>query len=310
MTRIPSTKALRAFEAAARLGTIKDAAGVLSVSPSALSRRIQALEEELGQPLFERNARGLVLTEVGRFYAERLNEIFQSLADATDLAKKKTTVRLKMLAPPSTTFFLMQRIKEFEAENPGVQLSLDSFPGMPGSDRRVDEADIVVLYGNGRWPEWDTVMLTPGNFCVPACAPDFFPDGPPTSPYELAKHTWIRNRHFPDSWAYWCAAVGCPGLEPQRYYDVDSGLMGVIAAKNGLGIWLGGGFPAGGNELIYAHGQLVLAHSFHAFLGDTGFYVATCYGAQADPLVQTCKAWVCKQYLGEAAQTCKATSGL
>lgn len=304
MARIPSTKALRAFEAAARLGTIKDAAGVLSISPSALSRRIQALEEELEQPLFERNARGLVLTEVGRFYAERLNEIFQSLADATDLAKKKKTVHLKMLAPPSTAYFLMQRIKEFEALHPGVQLALDVFPGLPGSDKRLDEADVVIFYGNGKWAEWDTVNLTPHAFCMPVCAPGYMPDGPPTSPYELAKYTWIRNKHFPEAWARWCVAAGCPDLEPQRYFDVDGGVMGIVAAKNGLGLWLGGGTPVTGSELKYHKGELVLGHAFHAFLGDVGFYVATRCGARADPLVSACKGWVCKQCLGDAGKLC------
>ncbi|HRE16335.1 MAG TPA: LysR family transcriptional regulator, partial [Rhodocyclaceae bacterium] len=87
--RLPSTKDLRAFELAARLGSIKAAADQLHVSASALSRRIQSLEEELGQSLFVRDARGITLTDVGSSYAEHLRKVFQALETATSAARQQ-----------------------------------------------------------------------------------------------------------------------------------------------------------------------------------------------------------------------------
>ena len=51
----PSLAAMRVFEAAARLGSFKEAAGELAMTPTAVSHRIRNLEEELGQPLFRRS---------------------------------------------------------------------------------------------------------------------------------------------------------------------------------------------------------------------------------------------------------------
>ncbi|WP_348629691.1 LysR family transcriptional regulator [Mesorhizobium sp. M7A.T.Ca.TU.009.02.1.1] len=51
---LPSLNGMRAFEAAARLGSVKDAAEELHLTPSAVSRHIRALERNLGQDLFER----------------------------------------------------------------------------------------------------------------------------------------------------------------------------------------------------------------------------------------------------------------
>ncbi|MGY4290022.1 DNA-binding transcriptional LysR family regulator [Bradyrhizobium sp. LM2.7] len=53
------------FHAVRRTGSIRAAARVLNVASSAVSRQILKLEQEVGSPLFERNARGLTLTTVG-----------------------------------------------------------------------------------------------------------------------------------------------------------------------------------------------------------------------------------------------------
>ena len=80
---LSSTRALRAFEATVRLGSLKAASEYLCVTPSALSKRILALEEELGYPLFERQARGLKLTDRGVRYARQLQLTLNSGSDAT-----------------------------------------------------------------------------------------------------------------------------------------------------------------------------------------------------------------------------------
>lgn len=89
MPHLPSTKSLRAFEAAARLGSIRAAADHLHVSDSALSRRIQTLEEDLGQTLFVRHMQGLTLTDAGRYFAEQLREILKDLEHVTTVIRKR-----------------------------------------------------------------------------------------------------------------------------------------------------------------------------------------------------------------------------
>ena len=65
MRRLPPLSALRAFEAAARHLSFKEAAAELSLTPTAISHQVCALEQILGRPLFRRRPRPLTLTEAG-----------------------------------------------------------------------------------------------------------------------------------------------------------------------------------------------------------------------------------------------------
>jgi LysR family transcriptional activator of nhaA len=83
----PNLHHLRLFRAVAPEGTLTGAARRLNLSQSALSTQVRALEAALGQDLFERRGRGLVLTEAGRIALDHADAIFRT---AEDLA---TTLR-------------------------------------------------------------------------------------------------------------------------------------------------------------------------------------------------------------------------
>jgi LysR family transcriptional regulator, glycine cleavage system transcriptional activator len=68
MRSLPPLNALRAFEAVARLGSMKDAAEELAVTSGAVSQQIALLEDRIGTRLFQRLTRSLELTEAGRTY--------------------------------------------------------------------------------------------------------------------------------------------------------------------------------------------------------------------------------------------------
>jgi LysR family transcriptional regulator, glycine cleavage system transcriptional activator len=80
---LPPLNALRAFEAAARHLSFKQAAHELHVTAGAVSQQIRLLEERLGVQLFERRTRQVVLTAAGETYLARIREAFRCLADAT-----------------------------------------------------------------------------------------------------------------------------------------------------------------------------------------------------------------------------------
>lgn len=302
-SRLPSTKDLHAFETAARLGSIKAAADFLAITPSALSRRIQSLEEELGQALFLRDPRGLSLTEAGRTYAARLQAIFQSLAEATDAARSERPQRLRLLAPGLYAYYLMPGLKTFELQHPGVQITLDVFTGAMSADPRIGEADLVILYGDGRWDGWDTLFLSPHAYSMPLCAPGYL-ERMAGDPRELARHTWIRSPHFSHVWNNWCSAVGHPGLQPNRWFEADNGLTAREAARNGMGIWMGGGLPYRLPDNYVASGELVPAHSYHAFMFDYGFYLAWRPQAMNNPAAATYRDWIQQNLARALARAC------
>ena len=81
--KLPPLNALRCFEAAARLLSLKLAASELCVTPSAVSQQIARLEETLNVPLFIRTPRRLQLTAVGEIYLRAVQTAFHQIAAAT-----------------------------------------------------------------------------------------------------------------------------------------------------------------------------------------------------------------------------------
>ena len=88
MHKLPSLSSLRTFEAAARLGSFSLAADELSVMASAVSHQIKLLEEYTGVRLFHRINRTVVLTDVGRRYANEIAFAFEHMVAATQNVAK------------------------------------------------------------------------------------------------------------------------------------------------------------------------------------------------------------------------------
>jgi len=100
---------LRYFHAIAQAGSLTRAAERLNVSPSALSVQVQQLEAQLGQALFERRGRQLVLTEAGRIALDRADAIFAAGDELVDALKgvrtpQVSTLRVGALATLSRNF--------------------------------------------------------------------------------------------------------------------------------------------------------------------------------------------------------------
>jgi len=122
----PPIAALAAFEAVARLASFTDAAAELSLTQSAVSRQITALEGLLGVALFEGNRRKQVIpTAAGLLYAERVRAILANLASATSeavaLGGRGRPLRLG-IPPTFGSRWLMPRLPEFFASQPGVAI--------------------------------------------------------------------------------------------------------------------------------------------------------------------------------------------
>ena len=98
--RLPPLNALRSFEASARLGSFVAAAGELRVSAAAVSQQVRRLEQYLDTTLFQRLARGLVLTEAGRDYLPELSAGFDLLGESTARLRAKLQARGFGQIPP------------------------------------------------------------------------------------------------------------------------------------------------------------------------------------------------------------------
>jgi DNA-binding transcriptional LysR family regulator len=119
---------LRIFHAVASAGSFTHAGQTLSLSQSAVSRQISALEEEIATPLFQRHARGLTLTDEGELLYGAVTEVLSRLAAAEEQLKNihdSPRGPLKITTSNGIgAYWLLPRLKEFLKEYPEVQIHL------------------------------------------------------------------------------------------------------------------------------------------------------------------------------------------
>lgn len=238
---IPPLNPLRVFEAVARLGSFTRGADELHVSQSAVSRQISLLEDYLQVKLFNREQRGISLTEAGRRYQQEIGPAFARIAAATqDLLADHRGGPLRVRA--YTTFaakWLMRRLPAFQAAHPeiDVRLSTDVAP----ADFSSDEIDLAIQFGDGAWPGLQCDRLL-DDIIIPVCSPALLdkPGAPLRSLDDLRHHRLLHSRYRRDDWPYWLHAVGRPELAEQRDSMVfSSSILTYQAAVDGLGIAIG-----------------------------------------------------------------------
>ncbi|MEM1376645.1 MAG: LysR family transcriptional regulator [Pseudomonadota bacterium] len=119
---------VRVFHAAANAGSFTGAADALHISQSAVSRQISALEGEIGVPLFNRHARGLVLTEQGEQLLGTAHDVFLKLEGVKTLLTEQTSKPTGRLRVTTTVGlgagWLTYRVQEFLDLYPDVQVQM------------------------------------------------------------------------------------------------------------------------------------------------------------------------------------------
>ena len=238
---IPPLNPLRVFEAVARLGSFTRGAEELHVSQSAVSRQISLLEDYLQVKLFNREQRGISLTEAGRAYQQEIGPAFARIAAATqDLLTRSRGGPVRVRA--YTTFaakWLMRRLPAFQDAHPeiDVRLSTDVSP----ADFSNDELDLAIQFGDGAWPDVHCDRLF--DDCItPVCSPALRdrPGAPLRTVDDLKHHRLLHSRYRKDDWPYWLAAVDRPELAEHRDNMVfPSSILTYQAAVDGLGVAIG-----------------------------------------------------------------------
>lgn len=119
---------LRIFHAVASAGSFTHAGQMLTLSQSAVSRQISALEEELTTPLFQRHARGLTLTDEGEMLYSAVTDVLGRLAQAEEALKnvrESPRGTLKVTASHDIgNYWLVPRLGEFLNTFPEIDLHL------------------------------------------------------------------------------------------------------------------------------------------------------------------------------------------
>ncbi|HSV51861.1 MAG TPA: LysR substrate-binding domain-containing protein [Burkholderiaceae bacterium] len=235
---------LRAFEAVARHLNFRAASEELALTQSAVSRQIQALEEEVGVGLFLRHTRAVELTGAGALLllavAQALPRIDASVRQIRQSAGRKS-VSLTTFAS-FASMWLIPRLEAFQRDNPDIDIRIDA------SDIAVDldvaDVDIALRYGPASAMPPHAVRMF-GEQLTPVASPWLLKSGPPLKkPDDIAQFALIEagDAHRTHlewlTWRRWFDEQQLTKLNPKRWLYFNYAYQMVQAALTGQGLVL------------------------------------------------------------------------
>ncbi len=158
---LPPVSLLRAFDAAGRHASFKEAAAFLNVTPSTISHQIAHLERYLGVQLFERGTPKIRLTTAGAELLEDVSAAFSRMRQATGRIRRlgqPVTVRISA-NPFLAAEVLVPSIESFDRSFPKQTIHISATEEM--QDPRDGGIDFCVRFGDGEWPGLDVTALYP-----------------------------------------------------------------------------------------------------------------------------------------------------
>jgi len=268
---LPSLAALRAFEAAARLGGFSAAARSLNVTPAAIAHHVRALEEQFETPLVERAGRGIAVTPAGHALADGLGQGFETIEQAVSQVRDVTRRRPFALAvtPAFAEEWLMPRLGDFWAAHPDIPLNI--LPAIETIDLRRDQVDMAIRWGDGSFAGLEAELLTDGDFWVVA-HPKLLDGKRPTRMEDAQTLPWLLEGYVRER----RDLIACTGLNPMTLdiREMKTHALARAGAMAGLGVAVS---PRVIVEREVAAGRLVRICSLSE--PPFGYYIVTRPGA-------------------------------
>ncbi|WP_115365918.1 LysR substrate-binding domain-containing protein [Alteripontixanthobacter maritimus] len=234
--RLPPLRALEAFMRTVRLGSARAAADELSLSPSALSRRIANLEEFVGKKLFTRARQAMQLTDEGHAFYEAVAPQFEALARAVESQSDNLSLlRLHLgVLPLFGSQRLFPKLGQLRQLHPLLHIDIDTGPHL--EDRVGDTLDAAIILSRGPDRSLHAVRLDENK--VHAIVSRDLSDklGAEPDMKALEKQTFLIHNELPESYEAWKQEMGMRDLDPAAIDHYDSGQLMLEAAAQGLGI--------------------------------------------------------------------------
>jgi DNA-binding transcriptional LysR family regulator len=233
---------LKIFHTVAEASSFTKAATVLNLSQSAISRQIQSLEHELKIQLFERHARGLVLTDNGKYLFQTAHEVIAKLKDVeATLSDEKDKLKGKLTVTTVVSFgttWLTPRIKEFMDLHPEIEVELIF------DDRELDlstrQADVAIRMRRPKQLNLIQKKFVDFNYHIYGSNEYLEKNGYPKILKDLDKHKFITYGKGAPSPVYnpdWVLKLGAKeGKKRKSVMKVNSVYGLLLAVQSGVGL--------------------------------------------------------------------------
>jgi LysR family glycine cleavage system transcriptional activator len=279
MRKLPPLGSLRAFEAAARHLSFREAAIELGVTPTAVSHQIRTIEEMCGKPLFKRRPRPLALTEAGARLFPVVQQGFDAFAAAITAAASGVEERHALRLTTTNAFagqWLVPRLPRWRELHPDIPLEIIGTDAV--LDVRAGDADFAIRYMRSSPRDLLAEEIFRDSF-FPVCRPALLADKPVRRIADLLNHPlihfdWFAHDREAPSWSRWFATARSidPTIPAPRRWDLSfrEELHAIHAVTNGQGIAIC-------SDVLLSQelktGSLVKAYDLS--LPGYGFYVAS-----------------------------------
>ena len=233
---------LKIFHTVAEASSFTKASTILNLSQSAISRQIQGLESDLKVQLFERHARGLVLTENGEYLYKSAHEVISKLKDVeSNLSGYKNKLNGKLTVTTVVSFgttWLTPRIKEFMDLNPEIEIELIF------DDRELDlstrQADVAIRMRRPTQLNLIQKKFVNFNYHIFGSNEYLEKNGYPKTLKDLDKHKFITYGKGAPSPVYnpdWVLKLGAKeGKKRKSVMKVNSVYGLLLAVQSGVGL--------------------------------------------------------------------------
>lgn len=265
--RLPPLNAVRAFDAVARLGSVRAAADELAVTPAAVSQQLRVLEAHLGIALTQRHGRGLTLTDSGRTWHGEIARHLRAIALAAERVRPGRRVVQVTVVQSFGSRWLMPRLPRFTAREPEIEVRIDASPVL--ADLARDPFDLAIREGQGIYPEAEAVRLF---------ALEFYPMASPAVARAMRRRNgtldWSRARLLHevtyDYWPDWIAMADVRDIDVARGLFFSHTMLALDVAIEGQGVAL---VPPPFAERELARGALEVIDD-RSYVPGTGIHLA------------------------------------
>jgi len=293
--RLPPLDLLASFEAAARHLSFTRAGAERFITQSAMSRQIQALEDELGVALFRRRHRALALTEDGLRLQAVCAGVLAQLREVVSQIRAPTRREVLSISttPGLAALWLIPRLPLFTKAHPGIDVRLDA--SLEKRDLRDDGLDMAIRYQSIEGAEGTSLFA---ESMQPVCSPKLLRNGAPPldTPQDLRHHTLLRSGYdtrqgMPLEWDLWLTAVGLPDLQPASTLSFSGYGEAIAAALAGQGLALGR------RPLVDAllRSRKLVTPFKDAPASSRGYYLIVDAAARHKPAVRALEQWLIEQ---------------
>jgi len=234
MKRLPPLSALHTFWVTAQCCNFTRAAEQLHITQGAVSRQVAGLESHLGYALFQRQARGLSLTEEGREWSLRAQQVFGLIGEAVEQIGSRRQV-LQLKASTCVMRWLLPRLMQWQKERPDVPVELTTTVAYTVDFRR-EQFDAAVIYAPIAEQSAEARHLFDEQL-TPVCTPALL--GVLHSPADLQQQVLLHPTRDERDWALWLKAAKTRLSNLSQGHHFETLDLAMTVASQGSGVAIG-----------------------------------------------------------------------